>query len=93
MSRDYWPRYEPNSRRWCRGNGRRVGRSRTGIDCGIRGRYRPEGTIMTYRIVRFRFTGCKRRILARGLTLEQAQAHCNSPRTKGPGWFDGYEKE
>ena len=47
---------------------------------------------MTYRIVRFRFKG-KRRVIKRGLTLEQAQAHCSSDDTKGDGWFDGYERE
>lgn len=48
---------------------------------------------MTYCIVRFRFTGCRRRIIHRGLTLEEAQAHCKRADTHGPGWFDGYEKE
>ena len=59
-----------------------------------------------YRIVRFYFhrPGYSRTI-ARGLTLEQAQAHCSSPETSsstatGPAarartrrvgpWFDGY---
>jgi hypothetical protein len=27
------------------------------------------------------------------LTLEDAQEHCNNPRTKGKDWFDGYEQE
>lgn len=43
-----------------------------------------------YRIVRFRFKG-KRRTIKTGLTLEEAQRHCNDPKTKGNGWFDGYE--
>ena len=49
-----------------------------------------------------------RRVIARGLTLEQAQAHCGDPETSsstctkaagkartrrmGP-WFDGYDQE
>jgi len=46
----------------------------------------------TYKIVRFRFKGRKSTI-KRGLTLEEAQAHCNRPDTRGNGWFDGYEAE
>ena len=28
-----------------------------------------------------------------GLTLEQAQTHCQNPSTSGEGWFDGYNSE
>ena len=61
----------------------------------------------TYAIVRNYFKGGKRTI-ARGLTLEEAQAHCRNPETSsrtatssaarartrkmGP-WFDGYTEE
>ena len=65
---------------------------------------------MTYRIVRFYRDNDEldRTVVARGLTLEQAQAHCDDPetssrtatspeavdRTKRHGpWFDGYEEE
>jgi hypothetical protein len=57
-----------------------------------------------YKIVRMYFRGGKREIM-RGLTLEEAQAHCSDPETssrtctkaagkrrtaqRGP-WFDGY---
>ena len=60
-----------------------------------------------YKIVRFYFRGGRRTINA-GLTLKQAQDHCNDPQTSsdtatsstarrrtermGP-WFDGYEAE
>jgi len=47
---------------------------------------------VTYKIVRFRQDGGQR-VVGRGLTLEEAQAHCNDPRTKGKGWFDGYVRE
>ena len=64
----------------------------------------------TYKIVRFYRDNedLNRTIVTRGLTLEQAQAHCNDPetssstctnaegleRTKKHGpWFDGYEEE
>ena len=64
----------------------------------------------TYRIVRFYRDNpdLNRTIVTRGLTLEQAQDHCNDPetssstcsspegvaRTKQHGpWFDGYEEE
>lgn len=61
----------------------------------------------TYKVVRRYFQGGKR-VVKRGLTLEQAQAHCRDPETssrtassaaarrrtrlKGP-WFDGYTEE
>ena len=59
---------------------------------------------MTYNIVRFYYKGGQR-VIERGLTLEEAQAHCKDPETSsttcttsrakaitrrnGP-WFDGY---
>jgi hypothetical protein len=63
----------------------------------------------TYNIKRMYFrSGVSNRIVARGLSLEEAQAHCKQPNTSsstatsaiayartqkyGP-WFDGYEKE
>lgn len=46
----------------------------------------------TYKIVRYRFKG-ENEVLVRGLTLEQAQAHCSREDTHGDGWFDGYTKE
>lgn len=64
----------------------------------------------TYRIVRFfkDRDDLNREVITAGLTLEQAQAHCDNPETSsttattpqalkrtvecGP-WFDGYEKE
>jgi hypothetical protein len=47
---------------------------------------------MTYKIVRHRYHGVKQ-VVKRGLTLEQAQAHCQRDDTHGDGWFDGYEEE
>lgn len=48
---------------------------------------------MTYKIVRFYQDDRPSEIIVRGLTLEQAQAHCQRDDTHGEGWFDGYEKE
>ena len=50
---------------------------------------------MTYFIVRFfREKYKSSRIIKRGLTLEQAQAHCKDPSTQKEGeWFDGYDSE
>ena len=65
---------------------------------------------MTYKIVRFYRDDeeLNRTVVTRGLTLEQARAHCNDPetssstatsaeavaRTKAHGpWFDGYEED
>ena len=48
----------------------------------------------TYKIIRFRFNKPSEEISAlRGLTLEEAQEHCQREDTSGPGWFDGYTKE
>ena len=62
-----------------------------------------------YRIVRFyQSAGIRRRVIATGLTLEQAQKHCQDPETSSStatgktarartrrvgAWFDGYEKQ
>tara|TARA_R110000764_G_scaffold75375_2_gene152237 strand:+ start:153 stop:305 length:153 start_codon:yes stop_codon:yes gene_type:complete len=46
----------------------------------------------TYKVIRFRFNGNSRTI-KKGLTLEQAQAHCNDEKSAGNGWFDGYNVE
>lgn len=61
----------------------------------------------TYKIIRMYFEG-GRRTIKRGLTLEEAKAHCSDPQTSsstcttatgkartrrmGP-WFDGFDKE
>lgn len=59
----------------------------------------------SYKIVR-RYLNKRPRTIMRGLTLEEAKAHCKDPQTSyttargknaysrrvGP-WFDGYEKE
>jgi hypothetical protein len=63
--------------------------------------------MQTYKIVRNYLNG-RPRVIERGLTLEQAQAHCQDPetssstcqlarnvrrtQTQGP-WFDGYDQE
>ena len=46
----------------------------------------------TYKIIRFRQDG-ENEVLVRGLTLEQAQAHCRCEDTHGEGWFDGYDSD
>jgi hypothetical protein len=47
----------------------------------------------TYKIIRFYQDDRPNKIIKRGLTLEEAQEHCNDPATSGPGWFDGYNEE
>jgi hypothetical protein len=49
----------------------------------------------TYKIIRFyRELHKSRRVIKRGLTLEQAKKHCQDPSTRKEGeWFDGFELE
>ena len=49
----------------------------------------------TYKIVRMYYEpGRGTRTIKRGLTLEQAQEHCQRPETRKEGvWFDGYTEE
>ena len=46
----------------------------------------------TYKIIRFRFEGTNG-VIKKGLTLEEAQEHCQRDDTNGDGWFDGYTEE
>lgn len=46
----------------------------------------------TYKIIRFKRDEANE-VLVRGLTLEQAQEHCQREDTSGDGWFDGYTAE
>ena len=47
----------------------------------------------TYKIMRFHFKG-ENELIRTGLSLAEAQAHCNDPTTREEGvWFDGYEAE
>lgn len=57
---------------------------------------------MSYKVIRFYADDRERETLQTGLTLEEAQAHCQDPETSSrttttddePGtWFDGYEEE
>lgn len=50
----------------------------------------------TYQIIRFYAPGIDREshVVETGLTLEEAQEHCNNPDTRKEGeWFDGYNEE
>lgn len=46
----------------------------------------------TYKIVRFKFQQDSE-VIRTGLSLEEAQEHCNDESTHGDGWFDGYTEE
>jgi hypothetical protein len=67
-------------------------------------RQRLEEKMTTYKIVRFFSDERPKKVIQRGLTLEEAQKHCQDPKTRGTArkgsssvltveWFDGYEKE
>jgi len=53
-------------------------------------------TEQTYRIVRYYAPHLNKpnETIEEGLTLEEAQAHCQDSSTREPGqWFDGYVRE
>lgn len=59
-----------------------------------------EEQVETYKIVRFRKNNSgARRVMRRGLTLEEAKAHCSREDTQKRNrngevvWFDGFAKE
>lgn len=47
----------------------------------------------TYKIVRFIFGEDDPEVMKEGLTLSEAQEHCESDNTHGEGWFDDYREE
>tara|TARA_R110000824_G_scaffold97551_6_gene233164 strand:- start:212 stop:424 length:213 start_codon:yes stop_codon:yes gene_type:complete len=49
----------------------------------------------TYKVIRFyRELRKASKVIRRGLTLEEARAHCLNPSTQKEGvWFDGFESE
>jgi len=51
-----------------------------------------KGMNTTYKIIRFRFNA-ENEVIATGLTLEEAQEHCDREDTHGDGWFDGWTRE
>ena len=46
----------------------------------------------TYVVIRFKQDE-PNEVLVRGLTREQAIAHCSREDSKGEGWFDGWTEE
>jgi hypothetical protein len=47
----------------------------------------------SYRIVRFYRDDRDTTTITAGLTLADAQAHCNRADTRGEDWFDAYTRE
>jgi hypothetical protein len=52
----------------------------------------------TYKIIKFvkdssGFPTRSQRAIKRGLTLEEAQEHCQREDTRGQNWFHGYTEE
>jgi len=56
-----------------------------------------EKQMETYKIIRFKKDQdgfpSQNKTVKRGLTEQEAQAHCQREDTHGPNWFDGYTKE
>ena len=52
-----------------------------------------EKSMKTYKIIRMYQDDRPTKTIKTGLTLEEAQEHCQDPSTSGEGWFDGYNGE
>jgi hypothetical protein len=52
----------------------------------------PEPDDITYTIVRFKFNE-GHEMIKEGVTLEEAQEHCERDDSRGEGWFDGWYRE
>lgn len=50
------------------------------------------GKAKQYLIIRYTWQKDKR-IVKTGLSLNEAQAHCQNPKSSGNGWFDGYTEQ
>ena len=48
---------------------------------------------MKYKIIRFFQDERESQTIKTGLTLKEAQKHCNDSSTHGEGWFDGYNEQ
>jgi hypothetical protein len=52
--------------------------------------------VTLYKIIRFHQDEehpDHRKVIKRGLSLAEAQAHCQHPSTRGDDWFDGYDED
>jgi len=43
-----------------------------------------------YKIIRYFRDNFTKKVIKKGLTLKEAQTHCQREDTEGDGWFDGY---
>jgi hypothetical protein len=50
----------------------------------------PDAAPRCYRTIRFYRNG-RPRTIRNNLTEAEAQQHCSDPKTRGDGWFDGYD--
>ena len=47
-----------------------------------------------YKILRFYLNKSKKpKLITINLTLKEAQEHCEKPKSKGRGWYDGYTEQ
>jgi hypothetical protein len=63
-----------------------------GCLCNNNGKEKRGEYMVTYKVVRF-YCDKESKVIQEGLTLDEAQEHCQRDDTHGKGWFDGYTKE